>query len=281
MLKSQVNSVTTRPPSSPAAEVRRSSNNFAPHGHTMVRNNWILQCVNASRPGTPKDKSLHSSSFFSSSNSSLGSHSSSPGRDLLDLPLEIRLLIYEAVFPPASVALQSGKNPGMIVKLQNYPDLISRGSRDVQLFRTCRAIYEEAAPIFYSSLHVLVYQHLSLLRFDFLPRIGAYNASFIKRAIITPIGLPGEHHRFLECLGVKHGGLVGLENLTLELWNLDHVSAFVNTCQELMHHHGKLKILFGRGIDSEGQLHPGDIPARLKLAKRGQLPACRVSSYFL
>jgi hypothetical protein len=169
----------------------------------------------------------------------------------------------------------------MIAVLQNFPELISRGSRDVQLFRTCRTCHDEATPVFYGSLNLLVYQHLPLLRFNFLPRIGAYNASFIKTAIITPIGLPGEHQRLLESLGSKHGGLVGMEYLTLEIWNPDHVTALVSTCQELMHRHTKLKILFGRGIDLDGLPQAGDIPARLKLAKPGRLPGHRVISTIL
>ncbi len=200
-----------------------------------------------------------------------------PPRGFLDLPTEIRLLIYEAIFIPASVVLQSGEVPGMIAVLRNFPELISRGSRDVQLFRTCKTCHDEAIPIFYGSLNLLVYQHLPLLRFNFLPRIGAFNASFIKTAIITPIGLPGEHQRVLECLGAKHGGLVGTEHLTLEIWDLDHVAALVSTCQELMQHHMKLKILLGRGTDGEAQLQTGDIPARLKLTTPGQLPGHRVS----
>lgn len=198
-------------------------------------------------------------------------------RRFLDLPAEIRLLIYEAVFTPASVVLQSGESPAMIAVLRNFPELISRGSRDVQLLRTCSTCYEEAAPIFYGSLNLLVYQHLPLLRLNFLPRIGPLNASFIKMAIITPIGLPGEHQRLLECLGPKHGGLVGAEDLTLEIWNSEHVAAFISTCQELIQHHKKLKILFGRGTDADCQLQAGDIPARLKLAKPGQIPGHRVS----
>jgi hypothetical protein len=204
-----------------------------------------------------------------------------PSRGFLDLPAEIRLLIYEAIFSPASVVLQSGELPAIIAVLQNFPELISRGSRDVQLFRTCRTCHNEATPVFYGSLNLLVYQHLPLLRFNFLPRIGAYNASFIKTAIITPIGLPGEHQRLLESLGSKHGGLVGMEYLTLEIWNPDHVTALVSTCQELMQRHTKLKILFGRGIDLDGLPQAGDIPARLKLAKPGQLPGHRVISAIL
>lgn len=198
-------------------------------------------------------------------------------RGLLDLPAEIRLLIYEAIFTPASVVLQSGDNPAMIAVLRNFPELISRGSRDVQLFRTCRTCHDEAIPVFYGSLNLLVYQQLPLLRFSFLPIIGPINASFIKRVTITPIGLPGEHQRLLECLGSRHGGLVGLEHLTLEIWDLEQVAPLVSTCQELMQHHDKLKMLFGRGVDAEGQLQAGDFPARLKLAKRGQMPGNRVS----
>ncbi|KAF7504290.1 hypothetical protein GJ744_002479 [Endocarpon pusillum] len=196
-------------------------------------------------------------------------------RAFLDLPTEIRLLIYEAIFTPASVVLQSGELPAMIAVLRNFPELISRGSRDVQLFRTCRTCYEEASPIFYASLNLLVYQHLPLLRLNFLPRIGPLNASFIKMVTITPIGLPGEHQRLLECLGSKHGGLIGVENLTLEIWEPEHVPAFISTCQELMQRHGKLKILFGRGTDTDCQLQAGDIPATLKLAKPGQSPGHR------
>jgi hypothetical protein len=199
-------------------------------------------------------------------------------RGFLDLPTEIRLLIYEAIFTPASVVLQSGELPAMIAVLRNFPELISRGCRDVQLFRTCRTCHDEAIPIFYGSLNLLVCQHLPLLRLNFLPRIGPINASFIKTATITPIGLPGEHQRLLECLGPRQGGLVGMENLTLEIWNLDHVAAFISTCQELMQHHSKLKILFGRGTDADSQLQAGDIPASLKLAKPGKLPGHRVSS---
>lgn len=197
-------------------------------------------------------------------------------RAFLDLPTEIRLLIYEAIFTPASVVLQSGELPAMIAVLRNFPELISRGSRDVQLFRTCRTCYVEASPIFYASLNLLVYQHLPLLRLNFLPRIGPLNASFIKMVTITPIGLPGEHQRLLECLGSKHGGLIGVENLTLEIWEPEHVPAFISTCQELMKRHGKLKILFGRGTDTDCQLQAGDIPATLKLAKSGQSPGHRV-----
>ena len=205
--------------------------------------------------------------------------SQSSPRGFLDLPTEIRLLIYEAVFTPASVVLQSGELPAMIAVPRNFPELISRGSRDVQLFRTCRTCHDEAIPIFYASLNLLVYQHLPLLRLNFLPRIGAFNASFIKRATITPIGLPGEHQRLLECLGPKHGGLIGVDYLTLEIWKPEHVPAFISTCQELMRHHAKLKMLFGRGTDGDGQLQLGDIPASLRLAKLGQLPGNRVSPH--
>jgi hypothetical protein len=240
----------------------------------MLFNNWVVQHLSLKRheyggKGNPK-----SGTPFPSCPSSR----QKPKRGFLDLPAEIRLLIYEAIFTPASVVLQSGENPGMIAVLRNFPELISRGSRDVQLFRTCRTCHDEAVPIFYSSLNLLVYQHLPLLRSNFLPKIGAFNASFIKRAIITPIGLPGEHQRFLECLGPKHGGLVGLESLTLEIWNLDHVPALISTCQELMQHHEKLKILFGRGTEADGQVQAGDIPARLKMGKLGKLPGHRVSN---
>ncbi len=212
-------------------------------------------------------------------NGSSQSNPNSPksSRAFLDLPTEIRLLVYEAIFTPAFVVLQSGDLPAMIALLQNFPELISRGSRDVQLFRTCRTCYQEASPIFYASLNLLVCQHLPLLRLNFLPRIGPLNASFIKTVLITPIGLPGEHQRLLECLGSKHGGLIGVENLTLEIWDPQHVPAFISTCQELMQRHGKLKILFGRGTNADCQLQAGDIPAMLKLAKPGQLPGYRVS----
>jgi hypothetical protein len=196
----------------------------------------------------------------------------------LDLPAEIRLQIYEALFCPTTpVVLQSSEtSPGMIAVLANFPDLISRGSRDVQLFRTCRTIHAEAVPIFYASVNLLVYQHLPLLRFNFLPHIGAFNASFIRRAIVTPIGLPGEHQRLLECIGARHGGLVGLESLTLEIWNPEHIPALITTCQELLQHHAKLRVLFGRGVDVEAELQAGDIPATLKLGKLGQGPGYRV-----
>lgn len=164
----------------------------------------------------------------------------------------------------------------MIAVLRNFPELISRGSRDVQLFRTCWTCHDEAIPIFYGSLNLLVCQHLPLLRWNFLPRIGPLNASFIKTAIITPIGLPGEHQRLLESLGSRHGGLVGMEDLTLEIWNPDHAPALVSTCQELIRRHVKLRILFGRGIELEGPAQAGDIPATLKLRKPGQLPGHRV-----
>jgi hypothetical protein len=236
--------------------------------------NWVAQ--HTSYPCRPTDSlmKLKKSIFFPNSDHS---RQRSP-RGLLDLPTEIRLLIYEAIFTPASVVLQSGEPYAMIAVLQNFPELISRGSRDVQLFRTCRICHTEAAPIFYTSLNLLVYQHLPLLRWNFLPRIGPLNASFVKRAIVTPIGLPGEHQRLLESLGPKHGGLVRLEHLTLEIWNPDHIPALVSTCQELMHRHKNLKILFGRGIDVQGELQAGDIPARLKLAKLNQPPGHRVSS---
>lgn len=200
-----------------------------------------------------------------------------PSRSFLDLPTEIRLLIYESIFTPASVVLQSGECPAMIAVLQNFPELISRGSRDVQLFRTCWTCHDEAIPIFYGSLNLLVCQHLPLLRWNFLPRIGPLNASFIKTAIITPIGLPGEHQRLLESLGSRHGGLVGMEDLTVEIWNPDHASALVSTCQELIRRHVKLRMLFGRGIELEGPSQAGDIPATLKLRTLGQLPGHRVS----
>lgn len=234
--------------------------------------NWVIQHSPPKRQQAPV---YQNRSYISRSQESASSRRKRP-RCFLDLPPEIRLLIYEAIFTPASVVLQSGELPAMIAVLRNFPELISRGSRDVQLFRTCRICHDEAVPIFYGSLNLLVYQHLPLLRFNFLPRIGPSNASFIKTAIITPIGLPGEHQRLLECLGPKHGGLVGMEYLTLEIWNPEHVSALVSTCQELMQHHTKLKVLFGRGTDLEGQLQAGDIPARLKLAKPGQLPGHRV-----
>lgn len=200
-------------------------------------------------------------------------------RSFLDLPTEIRLMIYEAIFTPASVVLQSGELPAIIAVLQNFPELISRGSRDVQLFRTCKTCHDEAIPIFYGSLNLLVYQHLPLLRLNFLPRIGPFNASFIKTAIITPIGLPGEDQRLLESLGSRHGGLVGMEHLTIEIWDPSHVPALISTCQELMQRHTKLKTLFGRGIDLDGQPQIGDIPATLKLARAGRLPGHRVSHY--
>jgi hypothetical protein len=198
-------------------------------------------------------------------------------RGFLQLSAEIRLLIYEAIFTPASVVLQSGEPYAITAVLQNFPKLISRGFRDVQLFRTCRICHGEAAPIFYSSINLLVYQHLPLLRLNFLPRIGPLNASFIKRAMITPIGLPGEHQRLLESLGSRNDGLVRLESLTLLIWDPEQVPALVTTCQELIRHHEKLKVVLGRGIEIEGPHHVEDIPARLILSKMGQSPGPRVS----
>jgi hypothetical protein len=239
---------------------------FATEAHPfriMLSFNWVTDYISSKCPRRGAPNRTRRPMRFP------GSYSARPTspRRFLDLPTEIRLLIYEAIFTPASVVLQSGELPAMIAVLQNFPELISRGSRDVQLFRTCWTCHDEAIPIFYGSLNLLVYQHLPLLRLNFLPRIGPLNASFIKTAIITPIGLPGEHQRLLESLGSRHGGLVKME----------YVAALVSTCQELMLRHTKLKILFGRGIELDGQPQAGDIPARLKLSKPGQLPGHRVS----
>lgn len=197
-------------------------------------------------------------------------------RDFFDLPAEIRLRIYEFVFPQASVALQYGEHPAMIAVVQSFPQLISRGSRDVQLLRTCRSCCDEASSIFYGSLNLLVYQHLHLLRTSFLSRIGPLNASYIRRAVISPIGLPGEHQRFLECLGARNGGLVGLDDLTLEIWDTDHIADFVSTCKELIRRHHKLKVIFGRGMKQDERQQVGDIPTKLRLAPPGKTPGYRV-----
>lgn len=239
----------------------------------MSLHSWVTQRV--------PTKSQRAAALETASTSLSGTNSTisrkTQSRSFLDLPTEIRLLIYEAIFTPASVVLQSGEPYAIIALPRNFPELISRGFRDVQLFRTCRTCHVEAAPIFYSSINLLVYQHLPLLRLNFLPRIGPLNASFIKRAMITPIGLPGEHQRLLESLGSRNYGLTRLESLTLEIWDPEHVAALVSTCQELIQHHDKLKIIFGRGIEMDGPNQAGDIPARLILGKVGQSPGYRVS----
>jgi hypothetical protein len=238
----------------------------------MSLQNWVAQRV----PTKPQRAAALGTTSISFSVTKSTSSRKTQSRSFLDLPTEIRLLIYEAIFTPASVVLQSGEPYAIIALPRNFPELISRGFRDVQLFRTCRICHVEAAPIFYSSINLLVYQHLPLLRLNFLPRIGPLNASFIKRAMITPIGLPGEHQRLLESLGSRNYGLTQLESLTLEIWDPEHVPTLVSTCQELIQRHDKLKIIFGRGIEMDGPHQAGDIPARLILAKQGQSPNYRV-----
>ena len=64
-----------------------------------------------------------------------------PGGNLLALPSEVRLLIYELIFPPCTVDLYTSK----------WIDGEDRSSRTPAILATCQTIYTEAKPIFYQN----------------------------------------------------------------------------------------------------------------------------------
>ena len=74
-----------------------------------------------------------------------------PGGHLFKLPDEIRLLIYEYVFPPCKVDIHAPR-PGEWID----DDDIHDETADVALLSTCRTIYAEAAPVLYENTEFFI-----------------------------------------------------------------------------------------------------------------------------
>ena len=64
-----------------------------------------------------------------------------PGGHLLALPSEVRLLIYELIFPPCRVDLCTSK----------WIDGEGQSGRSTAILTTCQTIYTEAKPILYEN----------------------------------------------------------------------------------------------------------------------------------
>ena len=69
-----------------------------------------------------------------------------PGGHLLKLPSEIRLLIYEHIFPPHKVDIHAPRAD----QWADHNDRHAR-SADIAILTTCRTIYAEAAPVLYEN----------------------------------------------------------------------------------------------------------------------------------
>lgn len=74
-----------------------------------------------------------------------------PGGHLFKLPDEIRLHIYEYVFPPCKVDIHRPREEEWI----DYDDIHAENA-DVALLSTCRTIYAEAAPVLYENTEFFV-----------------------------------------------------------------------------------------------------------------------------
>lgn len=69
-----------------------------------------------------------------------------PGGRLLALPSEIRLLIYEQLFPPCKVDIHAPRRNSWVDANHGHVRSV-----DVALLTTCRTIYAEAAPVLYGN----------------------------------------------------------------------------------------------------------------------------------
>lgn len=69
-----------------------------------------------------------------------------PGGRFLALPKELRLLIYEQLFPPCKVDIHAPRKTSWVDDIDCYVERV-----DVALLATCRTMYAEAAPILYEN----------------------------------------------------------------------------------------------------------------------------------
>jgi hypothetical protein len=125
-------------------------------------------CLIASEPPIDKTKKNNKASF-------------------LTLPVEIRLLIYDLLLIARSwdQPLEPGRRWTSLDGRQKYSLITSIGTGILQ---TCRQIYHEANPIFYSKNSFLFYDPVKALRF--IEQIGPVNLKLIKELDI-PIGYDG------------------------------------------------------------------------------------------
>jgi hypothetical protein len=88
-----------------------------------------------------------------------------PGGLLFEFPAELRLKIYDSMFPPDEIEVFSFRND--LIQVPN-PNLVA--GQHVALLATCRAIYNEAKPVLYDNTKFAV--HCS-----WHPSIGPASAS--------------------------------------------------------------------------------------------------------
>lgn len=69
-----------------------------------------------------------------------------PGGSLLKLPAEVRLLIYEQLFPPCKIDIHAPRGASWDIDTDDYTTTV-----DVAILKTCRTIYAEAAPVLYEN----------------------------------------------------------------------------------------------------------------------------------
>jgi len=74
-----------------------------------------------------------------------------PGGRLLKLPSEIRLLIYEHVFPPCKVDIHAPRGSEWVDENDIHAKRV-----DIALLLTCRTIHAEAAPVLYENTEFFI-----------------------------------------------------------------------------------------------------------------------------
>jgi hypothetical protein len=71
-----------------------------------------------------------------------------PSGRLLALPKELRLLIYEQLFPPCKIDIHAPRHNAWV----DVDDAHAQHHPDLAILTTCRAIYAEAKPVLYDSI---------------------------------------------------------------------------------------------------------------------------------
>jgi hypothetical protein len=70
-----------------------------------------------------------------------------PSGRLLALPKELRLFIYEQLFPPCKIDIHAPRHNSWV----DVDDVHAKRPRDLAILTTCRAIYAEAKPVLYDN----------------------------------------------------------------------------------------------------------------------------------
>jgi hypothetical protein len=77
--------------------------------------------------------------------------SAQAGCHLLGLPSELRLLIYEHLFPPCKIDIHAQRESPWVDN-----EDVHATSREVAVLETCRTIYKEAAPVLYENTEFFI-----------------------------------------------------------------------------------------------------------------------------